>query len=72
MQAKFVELCALWSSFNTTVYAHFTYSLKLWPLEVYQACSAQLKSGRTGCGCEVHVCVNVSGSECGNIENVIF
>ena len=33
-------------------YAHIlTTALKLWPPEIYQTCSMQLRSGRTGCGC---------------------
>ena len=33
-------------------------TINLWPFDVYQACSTQIKSGRTICGCGT--CVDVS------------
>ena len=40
---------------------------KLWPPEVYQACSTEVRSGTANCVCDAYV--SVSGSGCGKAEN---
>ena len=44
----------LWSLYNMLFFVHISsITQKLWPPEVYQACSTQIKSGRTGCQCDI-------------------
>ena len=43
---------------------------KLWPPEVYQACSMQIRRGRTGCRCGAYVGLSESG--CGKFKMFAF
>ena len=56
---------------DTPFCTYFKYiTRKLWPPEVYQAYSTQIRSGRTGCRYDVYL--GLSGSGGGNVQHVCF